>query len=145
MRGADSDIPRKDGANLSHQTATLQLVCSNEPSRAARRAWAKATQNEYNFAEATRSCETASDASGADYRRRKAAQATRSRWRTATSTRSTTSASCEAKAMSAEITYKTHILIGVRENGVMTVIADWPHLPRQSEVQDRMNDARTAT
>jgi hypothetical protein len=22
------------------------------------------------------------------------------------------------------------------------VIADWPHLPRQSEVQDRMNDAR---
>jgi hypothetical protein len=44
--------------------------------------------------------------------------------------------------MSAEITYKTHILIGVRENGVMTVIADWPHLPRQSEVQDRMNDAR---
>jgi hypothetical protein len=42
--------------------------------------------------------------------------------------------------MSAEIAYKTHILIGVRENGVMTVIADWPHLP--SEVQDRMNDAR---
>jgi hypothetical protein len=44
--------------------------------------------------------------------------------------------------MNAEITYKTHILIGVRDNGVMTVIADWSHVPRQSEVQDRMNDAR---
>ena len=44
--------------------------------------------------------------------------------------------------MSAEVTYKTHILIGVRANGTMTVIADWPHLPRQSEVQDRMNDTR---
>jgi hypothetical protein len=31
--------------------------------------------------------------------------------------------------MSAEVTYKTHILIGVRENVVMTVIADWPHVP----------------
>ena len=44
--------------------------------------------------------------------------------------------------MSEEISYKTHILIGVRSNGVMTVIADWPHLPKQSEVQDRMSDAR---
>ena len=44
--------------------------------------------------------------------------------------------------MSAEVTYKTHILIGVRENGVMAVIADWPHLPKQSEVQKRMDDAR---
>ena len=44
--------------------------------------------------------------------------------------------------MSAEVTYKTHILIGVRENGVMAVIADWPHLPKQSEVQQRMDDAR---
>jgi len=44
--------------------------------------------------------------------------------------------------MSAEVTYKTHILIGVRANGVMTVIADWPHLPKQSEVQDRIDDAR---
>jgi hypothetical protein len=42
MRGAGSDIPRKDGANLSHHTATLQLLCSNEPSRAARRASARA-------------------------------------------------------------------------------------------------------
>ena len=44
--------------------------------------------------------------------------------------------------MSAEITYKTHILIGVRENGVMTVIADWAYLPKQSEVQHRMSDVR---
>jgi hypothetical protein len=44
--------------------------------------------------------------------------------------------------MSAEVTYKTHILIGVRENGVMTVIADWPHVPKQSEVQHRIDDTR---
>ena len=44
--------------------------------------------------------------------------------------------------MSTEVTYKTHSLVGVRENGVMTVIADWPHLPKQSEVQDRIDDAR---
>jgi hypothetical protein len=44
MGGAGSDIPRKDGANLSHHTATLQLLCSNEPSRAALRASAKGTQ-----------------------------------------------------------------------------------------------------
>ena len=31
--------------------------------------------------------------------------------------------------MSGEISYKTHILIGVRPNGIMTVIADWPHVP----------------
>ena len=28
--------------------------------------------------------------------------------------------------MSGELSYKTHILIGVRPKGVMTVIADWP-------------------
>jgi len=44
--------------------------------------------------------------------------------------------------MSGEIGYKTHILIGVRPNGVMTVIADWPHLPKQSEVQQEMHGAR---
>jgi hypothetical protein len=31
--------------------------------------------------------------------------------------------------MGRAIDYKTHILIGVRDNGVMTVIADWPYLP----------------
>ena len=44
--------------------------------------------------------------------------------------------------MSAEVTYKTHILLGVRENGVMTVIADWPHVPKQSEVQRQIDDTR---
>ena len=44
--------------------------------------------------------------------------------------------------MSTEVTYKTHILIGVRENGVMTMIADWPHLPRQSDVEEQINDIR---
>ena len=33
------------------------------------------------------------------------------------------------------VDYKTHILIGVRANGVMTVIADWPHVPKQADVQ----------
>ena len=28
-------------------------------------------------------------------------------------------------------------IIGVRSNGVMTVIADWPHVPTQPEVQKR--------
>jgi hypothetical protein len=44
--------------------------------------------------------------------------------------------------MNKEISYKTHILIGVRPNGVMTVIADWPHVPRQTEVQQKMDEAR---
>jgi hypothetical protein len=38
--------------------------------------------------------------------------------------------------------YKTHILIGVRANGVMTVIADWPHVPKQAEVQKEIDTAR---
>jgi hypothetical protein len=33
-----------------------------------------------------------------------------------------------------EISYRTHILVGVRPNGVMTVIADWPHVPKQADV-----------
>src|SRR5438105_9491812 len=33
------------------------------------------------------------------------------------------------------VDYKTHMLIGVRPNGIMTVIADWPYVPRQAEVQ----------
>jgi hypothetical protein len=44
--------------------------------------------------------------------------------------------------MSGEVTYKTHILVGVRDNGVMTVIADLPHVPKQAEVEERMRDAR---
>ena len=35
--------------------------------------------------------------------------------------------------MTSDISYKTHILIGVRPSG-MTVLADWPYVPKQSEV-----------
>ena len=31
------------------------------------------------------------------------------------------------------IDYKTHALIGVRPDGIMTVIAEWPYVPRQAE------------
>lgn len=44
--------------------------------------------------------------------------------------------------MSGEISYKTHILIGVRPNGVLTVIADWPHVPKQTDVQKEIDAAR---
>jgi hypothetical protein len=40
------------------------------------------------------------------------------------------------------VDYKTHILIGVRANGVMTVIADWPHVPKQADVQKEIDSAR---
>ena len=43
--------------------------------------------------------------------------------------------------MSEEVSYRTHILIGVRSNGVMTVIADWPHVPKQAEVQKEIDAA----
>jgi hypothetical protein len=44
--------------------------------------------------------------------------------------------------MERAIDYKTHILIGVRDNGVMTVIADWPNLPKQSEVVEEIDTSR---
>ena len=44
--------------------------------------------------------------------------------------------------MSGDISYKAHILIGVQPNGVMTVIADWPHVPKQAEVQQEIAAAR---
>ena len=44
--------------------------------------------------------------------------------------------------MSKQLSYKTHILIGVRSNDAMTVIADWPHLPKQAEVQGKIKEAR---
>jgi hypothetical protein len=40
------------------------------------------------------------------------------------------------------VDYKTHILIGVRADGVMKVICDWPHVPTQADVQEEMNAAR---
>lgn len=44
--------------------------------------------------------------------------------------------------MSGEVSYKTHILVGVRANGEMTVIADWPHVPKQADVQKQIDGAR---
>ncbi len=44
--------------------------------------------------------------------------------------------------MSGEVSYKTHILVGARANGEMTVIADWPHLPKQADVQKEIDGAR---
>jgi hypothetical protein len=46
------------------------------------------------------------------------------------------------EAMSGELSYKTHILIGVRANRVMTVIADWSHLPKQADVQKEIDGVR---
>jgi hypothetical protein len=43
--------------------------------------------------------------------------------------------------MSAEVTYKTHILIEVRDNGVKTVIADWSLVPKQAEVLHEIQQA----
>ena len=40
------------------------------------------------------------------------------------------------------IDYKTHILIGVRPGGIMTVLADWPYVPLQAEVQKEIDCVR---
>ena len=40
------------------------------------------------------------------------------------------------------IDYKTHILIGIRANGMMSVICHWPHVPRQAEVQQKIEATR---
>ena len=40
------------------------------------------------------------------------------------------------------IDYKTHILIGVRSDGVMTVLCDWPHVPLLAEVQEQIKVTR---
>jgi hypothetical protein len=44
--------------------------------------------------------------------------------------------------MGRAVDYKTHILIGVRDNGVMAVIADWPNVPKQAEVQQEIDTNR---
>ena len=41
-----------------------------------------------------------------------------------------------------QIDYKTHILIGVRADGVMNVVEDWPHLPSQADVQGSIDGTR---
>jgi len=43
-----------------------------------------------------------------------------------------------------EIDYRTHILVGVRADGVMTIIEDWLHVPTQSDVQEAIDGARGA-
>ena len=40
------------------------------------------------------------------------------------------------------VDYKTHILIAVRGDGVMTVSFDWPHVPTQTEVQEQIDGTR---
>ena len=41
-----------------------------------------------------------------------------------------------------QIDYRTHILVGVRADGVMTIIEDWPHVPTQVDVQETIDGAR---
>jgi hypothetical protein len=40
------------------------------------------------------------------------------------------------------VDYKIHILIGVRPDGIMTVIADWASVPHQTEVQKQIDATR---
>ena len=40
------------------------------------------------------------------------------------------------------IDYDTHILIGSKSSGKMIVICHWSHLPRQAEVQQRMESVQ---
>ena len=40
------------------------------------------------------------------------------------------------------VDYKTHILIRRTSTGDMTVIGEWPHVPRQAEVQQKIDGAR---
>ena len=41
-----------------------------------------------------------------------------------------------------EVDYKTHILIGRTSVGDMSVIGEWPSVPHQSEVQQKIDGAR---
>ena len=41
-----------------------------------------------------------------------------------------------------EIDYRTHILVGVRADGVMTIIGDWSHVPTQTDVQEAIDGTR---
>ena len=43
-----------------------------------------------------------------------------------------------------QIDYRTHILVGVRADNVMTIIEDWAHVPTQADVQEAMDGARGA-
>lgn len=46
------------------------------------------------------------------------------------------------RSSSQPIDYKTHILIGVRADGVMTAVCDWPYVPTQAEVQQQIDATR---
>jgi len=43
-----------------------------------------------------------------------------------------------------QIDYKIHLLIGYASKGTMGVIFHWPHLPRQEEVQQKIESVREA-
>ena len=40
------------------------------------------------------------------------------------------------------IDYRTHVLVGVHADGVMTIIEDWTHVPTQADVQEAIDGAR---
>jgi hypothetical protein len=40
--------------------------------------------------------------------------------------------------MNERIDYSTHILIGVKKSGDMTVLAQWPRVPRQADVDGKI-------
>jgi len=41
-----------------------------------------------------------------------------------------------------DVDYGTHILIGVKQSGSMTVICHWSHVPRQTDVQNQIGKAK---
>ena len=44
--------------------------------------------------------------------------------------------------MSEDVSYRTHVLIGVRHDGVMSVIAHWPQVPTLTEVEQEIQGVR---
>ena len=46
------------------------------------------------------------------------------------------------EASGGSIDYRTHILVGVRADGVVTIIEDWPHVPTQTDVQEAIDGTR---
>jgi hypothetical protein len=47
-----------------------------------------------------------------------------------------------SSSMSRDITYNIHILIGLQSDGVMIVIADWPHVPPFTDVELEIHGVR---
>jgi hypothetical protein len=46
--------------------------------------------------------------------------------------------------MNERIDYSTHILIGIKKSGDMTVLAHWPRVPRQADVDGKIQSAEQA-